>query len=204
MSYVPGIDVIILAGGRGERMGGRDKAMLTVDGDTLLDTLLDEVSLLDGLQQVAVVSTREPAVRPGVKLVAEEPPFSGPLSALAAGVRALHPEAAAFTAVLAVDAPQSAALLPDLIAALDDAPRASLAAVSTTSDGPQPLCTLWRTGELQRTLEGLDTTDQALKTVLDGQRTIATIPGTGEERDYDTLEELAELGEVESPSTGSN
>ncbi|MCF4006946.1 NTP transferase domain-containing protein [Corynebacterium uropygiale] len=202
MSIVPGIDVIILAGGRGERMGGRDKAMVSVDGDTLLDTLLDEVSLLDGLQQVAVVSSRSPEVRPGVKLVAEDPPFSGPLSALDAGVRALRAQAAAYTALLAVDAPHSAALLPDLLDALESTPRAGLAAVSTSADGIQPLCTLWHTTELWRTLDGIETTDRALKSILDGHGRIALIPGTGEERDYDTLEELRELGDVEDSGRG--
>ena len=49
MQLTPGLDVIILAGGRGTRMEGRDKATVRVDGQRLIDLLLDEVALLPGL-----------------------------------------------------------------------------------------------------------------------------------------------------------
>lgn len=193
MSFTPGLDVIIVAGGRGSRMEGRDKAQITVDGQRLVDTLLDEVSMLDGLMQVAVVSSRGLEVRPGVKVVAEDPPFSGPVAAIAAGVHALAEEASARTAVLAVDAPESASLIPDLIDELGDA---DVAAV--ISDGHlQPLCAVWETASLHRVLDGFgEVTDQAAKSLFDDV-TLAELPGDGSERDYDTLDELSTYGNVD-------
>lgn len=180
------IDVIILAGGRGTRMGGRDKAQVTVDGRRLIDVLLDT---LDDDARVVVVSSRPLSLRPGVALVAEDPPFAGPVASIAAGCEALRPQASALTAVLAVDAPDSASLLAVLVDKLSSS--VSVAAV----DG-QPLCAVWKTVELQRVLGAFDTVaDRPARSLFDGVA-VATVPATGAERDYDTLDELASYGEV--------
>ncbi|AIT60840.1 molybdenum cofactor guanylyltransferase [Corynebacterium doosanense] len=180
------VDVIILAGGRGSRMGGRDKAQVTVDGRRLIDVLLDS---LDGAGRVAVVSSRPITLRPGVTLVAENPPFAGPVAAINAGLLALQPGASTHTAVLAVDAPDSASLIPPLVAALD-------ASVSVAAVEGQPLCAVWKTAELHRVLGSLDSVvDRAAKSLFDDVP-VATIPGTGAERDYDTLDELTGYGDV--------
>lgn len=185
------IDVIILAGGRGSRMGGVDKARVVVDGERLIDILLDEVSLIDGLMQVVVVTTRGLEVRPGVKVVAEDPPFSGPVAAIAAGVDALRDHAARRTAILAVDAPESATLVPALSAALTS-PYAAAAVEG------QPLCAVWDTAALHEALRCLGSvTDRAARSLFDGVA-VATVEGDGAERDYDTLTELAEYGDVEA------
>lgn len=197
----PGLDVIIVAGGRGTRMGGRDKATVLVDGERLVDLLLDEVSLIDDLMQVAVVSTRDLQLRPGVKIAREEPPFSGPLSAIAAGLDAVSRECSERTAILAVDAPGSAQLIPELKEALTNAAgtdEAAVAAVVEEAGGHlQPLCALWDTVALHRAISDLgELADRPVKALLD-EVTFTRVAGTGEERDYDTLEELAELGRVE-------
>lgn len=194
MNLTPGLDVIILAGGRGTRMEGRDKAAVTVNGERLIDLLLDEVSMADGLMQVIVVTSRGLDVRPGVKTTAEDPPFGGPVAAVAAGATALRAEASARTAVLAVDAPDSASLLPDLVDALDD----SGADVAVIRSGAQlqPLCAVWDTSALHRALSGVDNTDRAAKSLLD-DATTTTVDGDGSERDYDTLDELATYGDVD-------
>lgn len=193
MNLTPGLDVIILAGGRGSRMEGRDKAALVVDGERLIDTLLDEVSMAPGLMQVVVVTGRGLEVRPGVKVAAEEPPFAGPVAAIAAGASALAGEASAQTAVLAVDAPESGQLIPDLLDALDDA---DVAAVRS-DDHLQPLCAVWDTTALHRVLDGYDSlVDQPAKSLFDAA-TVTEIDGDGSERDYDTLDEIASFGDVE-------
>ncbi len=197
-TLTPGLDVIIVAGGRGTRMGGRDKAAVVVDGERLIDLLLDEVSLINDLMQVVVVTTRDLEVRPGVKIAKEEPPFSGPLSAIAAGLEALSCESSVRTAILAVDAPESAQLIPELKDALAGDGDAVAAVVAGDEGRLQPLCALWDTAALHRALKEFgDVADRPAKALLDGVPFV-TVEGTGEERDYDTLEELAEFGDVEA------
>ena len=196
-TLTPGLDVIIVAGGRGTRMGGRDKAALVVDGERLVDVLLDEVSLISDLMQVVVVSTRDLEVRPGVKIAAEDPPFSGPLSAVSAGLDSLSYEPSERTAILAVDAPESAQLLPDLADALADDADAAAAVIEDDEGRLQPLCAMWETAALRAALDGLgDVADRPAKALYDDVA-LARVEGTGEERDYDTPEELASYGELE-------
>lgn len=199
MSTVPGLDVIIVAGGRAKRMGGVDKAAVTVNGERLIDHLLDEVSVLDALQQVIVVSSRDLQVRPGVKLTAEEPAFSGPVAAIYAGAAALHERAAERTAILAVDAPESANLIPELTEALDES-GAEAAVIREESGHLQPLCAVWHTESLWLAINELgETADRPVKALLEQANSVTEVAGTGEERDYDTLHELADFGEVDLP-----
>lgn len=199
MSTVPGIDVIIVAGGRGKRMGGVDKATVTVNGERLIDHLLDEVSILDALQQVVVVSSRNLSIRPGVKTTAEDPPFSGPVAGILAGVDALRDAAADRTAVLAVDAPESATLIPELNEALDDSD-AQVAVIREAGGHLQPLCAVWDTESLWLALNEMgETADKPAKALIAAAGAVTEVAGTGEERDYDTLEELADFGEVQLP-----
>lgn len=76
-------DAIVIAGGRASRLGGADKPALTVGGRTLLDRTL--AACRDATHTV-VVGPRRPTSRP-VRWTREERPGSGPLAALAAGVR---------------------------------------------------------------------------------------------------------------------
>ncbi|MGD7002407.1 molybdenum cofactor guanylyltransferase [Corynebacterium halotolerans] len=193
------MDVIIVAGGRGKRMGGVDKAAVTVNGERLIDHLLDEVSVLDALQQVVVVSGRNLEVRPGVKVTAEDPPFSGPVAGILAGMEELREAAAERTAVLAVDAPESATLIPELNEALDES-GADVAVIREEGGHLQPLCAVWHTESLWLALNELgDAANKPAKALVGAAGSVTELAGTGEERDYDTLEELAALGEYELP-----
>ena len=61
----------------------------------------------------------------------------------------------------------------------------------------QPLCALWDTAALHRALRDFgDVSDRPAKALLESV-SFVSVEGTGEERDYDTLEELAEFGDVE-------
>ena len=121
-------------------------------------------------------------------------------AAVAAGARALAAEAGTHTAVLAVDAPESSGLLPELMEALDAAPGADVAVVREDSGHLQPMCAVWRTRRLHRVLDEIAAdgglSDQAAKLLLH-RAEVVEIAGTGEERDYDTLADLADYGEVE-------
>lgn len=198
MNTVPGLDVIIVAGGRGKRMGGIDKAAVTVNGERLIDHLLDEVAVLDAVQRVVVVSGRNLEVRPGVAVTAEDPPFSGPVAAILAGAEELRGSAAERTAVLAVDAPESATLLPELTEALDSAD-AEVAVIREAGGMLQPLCAVWHTESLWLALHEMgETADRPAKALIGSAGAVVEVAGTGEERDYDTIEELSAFGDVEA------
>jgi molybdopterin-guanine dinucleotide biosynthesis protein A len=73
------VGAIVLAGGRGSRLGGVDKAALELEGETMLDRALRAV---EGLH-VVVVGDAEIA---GMTVVQEEPRFAGPAAAIGAGL----------------------------------------------------------------------------------------------------------------------
>src|SRR5262249_61472310 len=76
-----GYAAIVLAGGRGRRIGGRDKPALPVGGRSMLRRVLDAVAGADPRVIVGPVRSDVPA---GVAQVREHPPGGGPVAALAA------------------------------------------------------------------------------------------------------------------------
>ncbi|UVS80234.1 molybdopterin-guanine dinucleotide biosynthesis protein MobA [Actinokineospora sp. UTMC 2448] len=76
---------IVLAGGRGSRLGGIDKPALVIGGMTLLDRA---VAAVEGADPVIVVGPRRHTARP-VVWTREVEPGSGPVAALAAGLSAV-------------------------------------------------------------------------------------------------------------------
>lgn len=78
---------VVLAGGRGSRLGGRDKAELRLGGERLVDRAVG-AARLGGADPVVVVGPAQAAV-PGCAIVREDPPFAGPLAALEAALGAL-------------------------------------------------------------------------------------------------------------------
>lgn len=188
------MNVIILAGGQGTRMGGVDKAAVQLNGRRLLDYLLDQ---LGAAHNVVVVS---PHPVGDIPTTSEQPPLGGPVAGIAAGVAAL-PETEQFTAVLAVDAPYSAEMLPALRTAIGDAD----VAVTLAHDGwIQPLCALWSTASLVKALAELgEVRNRSVKALLRMATRVVEVPGDGTETDYDTVEELSTLGAVELPNRGA-
>ena len=91
-------DAVVLAGGEGRRLGGTDKASLTVGDTTLLDTVLAAVA--DADQIVCVGPPRTTSAT--VTWTREEPPGGGPVAGLSAGLAGVR---APLTVVLAVDLP---------------------------------------------------------------------------------------------------
>ena len=89
--------VIILTGGKGERLGGVDKAALSYRDATLLDHVLSVVD--DATQKVVVGPEKD---LPGVVWAREDPPGGGPLAGLAAGLAKITED---WVVVLAVDQP---------------------------------------------------------------------------------------------------
>lgn len=91
-------DAVILAGGRARRMGGADKPGLPVAGRPLIAWVADAVA---DAGRVVVVGPARPDL-PGAVNVLEDPPGSGPVPALRAGLGEVR---AAWVAVLAADLP---------------------------------------------------------------------------------------------------
>lgn len=104
-------DAIVVAGGRGSRLGGVVKADLEVGGQRLLDRVLTATRHARERLVVGVVDVPE-----GVRQLVEDPPGSGPAAGLVAGLDAIA-EPAEWTLVLACDLPGAEQAVPQLLAA---------------------------------------------------------------------------------------
>ena len=174
------LGVIVLAGGRGTRMGGVDKASVTIAGERLLDRLMRQ---LPYGTPTAVVSP----YHLGVPQVCESPLFGGPVAGIAAGHAALT--RVSLTAILAVDAPDSPQMLPALRSA-----RAAAGvdvAVASLDGHLQPLCGVWRTEALSRALNSVGSPrNQPAMRLLRQAASVTEVPGSAAARDIDTVDEL--------------
>ncbi len=165
------VDGLVLAGGAGSRFGG-DKTAAVVGGRSLLGRAVQAL-LGAGTGTVVVVGPRlpddlgstgrggpltaapgsvpVPTGAPRLVRTREDPPGSGPVAGLLAGLRAVT---APTVLVLAADLPGvSAAVLADLLASLDADPAAE-AAVATDADGrAQWLTAAYRTDPLRAACE---------------------------------------------------
>ncbi|MGN9840368.1 NTP transferase domain-containing protein [Nonomuraea sp. H19] len=103
-------DAVILAGGEARRLGGADKPALTVGARSLVENV---VAAASGARRTIVVGPGRAI--PGVVFTREDPPRSGPVPALAAG---LEHVTAPWVALLAGDLPfLTAAHVTALVAA---------------------------------------------------------------------------------------
>ncbi len=107
-SRLPPFGAIILAGGRGRRLGGADKPGLRVGGSTLAGVAVS-AAVAAGARQVILVGPDRPELAPlaaglpgGLSTVSEDPPGSGPVPALRCGLAGLQ---APRTVLLAADLP---------------------------------------------------------------------------------------------------
>jgi molybdopterin-guanine dinucleotide biosynthesis protein A len=171
---------VVLAGGRGSRLGGVDKASVVVDGRTLLAHVLDAVALA---RRTVVVGPRKDDV-PGVTWAREDPPGGGPVAGLAAGLAHVATD---LVVVLAVDQPGITRSTVDrLLAAVGDT-----GAVLVDEEGrSQWLAGAWRTGSLRAAVPP-DPRDVSMRSVLGPLNPVAVAAGPGEARDVDTPRDLA-------------
>ena len=127
-----GAAAIVLAGGRSSRLGGVDKASLRIDGERLVDRVV--AAIRDrGISQPIVVGP--PSVIPETAVgVREDPPFSGPLAALAAALPLVDP-AATSVLLLSCDLAFPEQVLTALAQEIDER-SASETAPADTGDAP--------------------------------------------------------------------
>ncbi len=184
---------IVLTGGAGRRLGGRDKAMLTVHRGPLIDVVLAAVVAVPA---VVVVGPQHPTPYP-VRFTREDPPGAGPAAAVAAGVAALH--LGGLVAVLAVDLPGlTAGTVARLAAAVQRGPDGTDGAdgpdgaVLVDADGrEQLLLGVWRSASLAAATVQRDSwTGVSLRELLAPLSRVA-LPALGDEAaDVDTPEDL--------------
>ncbi|MTB87831.1 NTP transferase domain-containing protein [Aeromicrobium sp. zg-629] len=189
MSPMEPFHAIVLAGGRARRLGGRDKLMVRVGGRTLLEGV---VATLPHARSVAIVGARRDLeLDREVLWVREEPPFAGPLHAVAAGLAALRTQDDDEVLILAGDL-----LRPDLV--VTALSQGSGARVAVDPEGRrQWACSRARAGDLARALAATPTADAALKAVI-GALDPLEVPLTAEAvADLDTPDDLEEYADVE-------
>lgn len=144
-------DAIIIAGGRGSRLGGIDKPTLWLRETTLLDLVISAVSEAN---RVCIVGPERRVTRGDCVIWAlEEPRGGGPAAALGAGIRALSTTPAPFTLVLAADLVRPSEAVAVLTAA--SIPDAAEGLIAVDESGHrQPLLAVYRTAALGGALAG--------------------------------------------------
>ncbi|PHV12156.1 molybdenum cofactor guanylyltransferase MobA [Chitinimonas sp. BJB300] len=151
-------DAVILCGGQGQRMGGRDKGLIKLAGRPLYQHVLAQLTP-DGIGQVYLSANRNQAVyaTSGLPVLTDSRPgYLGPLAGIEAALMASQAD---WLLAVPCDMPQ----LPlDLLARLWEMRDAAPIIRATAGDRVQPLCCL-----IQRTVL------PALQMTLDaGQRAV--------------------------------
>ncbi|MDN4575210.1 molybdenum cofactor guanylyltransferase MobA [Pandoraea cepalis] len=141
---------LVLAGGRGQRMGGRDKGLQRFAGRTLVEHVLERMRPQVATLLISANRHHDAYAAFGEPVVCDATPdFAGPLAGMLAGLRAMRSD-------FLLTAPCDSPYLPEdlgerLAAALSaagaDAAAPPLAAYAVTPQGPHPVFAL-----LHRTL----------------------------------------------------
>jgi molybdopterin-guanine dinucleotide biosynthesis protein A len=179
------VGAILLAGGASRRMGF-DKATLLVEGRPLA------VRLARLLRQVADDVVEVGPGRSGLPAVLEDPPGSGPLSAIAAGWAALRARGWRYPVlVLACDLPLADRAVLELLAGQPG----TESVVPAVGGRLQPLCARW-------SVEDLDASSEAVRA---GERSLRHLPAPEhavilDESALSMVVDLSTLSDVDSPA----
>jgi molybdopterin-guanine dinucleotide biosynthesis protein A len=136
---------LILAGGRGQRMGGRDKGLQMFAGQPLVAHVVARLRPQVGALLISANRNGDAYGAFGAPIVADETQdFPGPLAGMLAGLRAARTD---YVLTAPCDSPYLPGDLGErLAAALDgpahDATPAPLAAYAATAQGPHPVFAL--------------------------------------------------------------
>lgn len=136
---------LVLAGGQARRMGGGDKALLTIGGTTILQRVLDR--LLPQCTKIVLNANGDPArfATTGLPVVADNVPgFAGPLAGILAGLDWAAAKAPELAWIVSV--PGDCPFLPrDLVARLHQArtQAGTHLACAKSGDWRHPVVALW-------------------------------------------------------------
>lgn len=172
MAAESAVAAVVLAGGRGSRLGGVDKAAIELAGRTLLERALGAVA---GATPIVVVGP-ERRLPPDVIGVQEQPAGGGPVAALSAGLAALHDHVSSvagyggpagesvpeLVVVLACDMPfVDTIAIGRLVAAAGESSDTDGAAFVDVDGRRQHLAAAYRTANLGKALTEIGTIDGA-------------------------------------------
>lgn len=187
------LDAVVLAGGRGARLGGADKAALTIDGVTLLDRALAAVR---GARRCVVVGP--PSLSCRVPVVQEQPTYAGPAAGLAAGLEALGENPASAVVVLACDLADAENAVAALLTAWPPSDGADGLCLSYEGR-PQWLAAIYRRAALDAAVAALgDPAGRPIRALVAPLALHEVAAGTAA-ADVDTWEDLGRAREKESP-----
>jgi molybdopterin-guanine dinucleotide biosynthesis protein A len=174
-------DVVVLAGGGSTRFGGVDKAMLVLDGMSLLDRVLTATA---GAASTVVVGPVRTTYRE-VGWTVEDPPSGGPVAGLAAG---LAHGSAPIVVVVSCDLPWiTEDDVTGLVAGLGDHDGFGL---RDTGGQEQQLATAYRRTALAQAIQDVgDPRDKSVRRTLTGLDLAWTEP-THAGDDVDTWSDL--------------
>ena len=174
---------IVLAGGRAQRLGGADKAQVVVDGRPLVEHVLAAVG---DCHPVIAVGPADLA-RTGVRVVREDPPFTGPAAATLAALPLVS--AAEETWLLACDLPQASALMS--ILSVVPIPADADGIVAVDGEGRmQWLAGRYRVSALQQAAGTIANADGASMRALLGGLRLHPVRADGATIDLDTWEAI--------------
>lgn len=123
---------LILAGGRGRRLGGVDKALLTLGGRPLAGHAVARLGPQCGALALNANGEAARFAQFGLPVLADEVSDAGPLAGVLAGLRFSREKGFRFLCTLSVDAPFAPA---DLVARLHAARRTAGAEIAVAASG---------------------------------------------------------------------
>ena len=183
---------MVLAGGTARRMGGVDKALLELDGVTLLERVL---AATVSASEVVVVGDQRPVARQ-VTWTREAPPRGGPAAGVLAALDRFALPPPDLVAVLAVDMPLlSAETVARLVAAAQTEPGIDGAVLVDPGGRRQTLAAAYRLRALLAAAprDPLERHGLPMRRLVQGLR-LAEVPAVGDEaRDVDTWADLRDV-----------
>ena len=189
------VDAVILAGGRARRLGGLDKGALVFEGRTLVSRALAAASVAGN--RVVVGNPAAASVPSGVRVVREEPVYSGPASAVMAGIDALAEagSTATWVFVLACDVVRSAELTGALLDGAERHPDADGIVPVDQESRRQLLVGLYRKSALRAARDRIgDVAGLSVKRLLESLQLVEVEVASGASDDVDTPEQAHLLG----------
>lgn len=182
-------EAIILAGGRGSRLGGLDKAALQLQGQTLAERAVEAVREA-GARRITVVGP-DSAQGSADRVLREEPPYAGPLAGIAAAI--VHIEQP-WVLVLACDLQSPGAVVRALVQSWPTAAQGDGVILVDQTDREQWLAGIYRTQALAESCRvlGENVLNAPVRRVLSQLNLSRTPISNDDSRDIDTPEALAQ------------